>query len=485
MGLKKHRYFLFIALLVCVVKNYSISNALPDITYHKYENEPREYIDWKKRHSAQEGVLKAFTPRQLLCANRYDLLAKYIYARLYELGAQTTWGRELYNAHIQVWNNCYEAFPRKYGIQSFCDSFHEIIASIKKKGFDYTYSRVPVKTGTQMILNGAHRIGAALVYQPDVPIVCPMVTAMHGAPRETTADYFKNMQTFVKGGLAIKYLDNMTLNYVQLKKDTFAVCLFPGARTEDKKVELILKEYATIVYIKDLILKENGARNFICMLYDGASWMQNQTFLELKVDGCFASNKNEWPLRVYIIETDDASRLIECKDKIRKLFNLGKHSVHINDTHDETLCIAQSVLNQNSIHFLNYAAPRILHSFDYYFAQYKKWVMQTGIDQDCFCVDSSAVLAAYGLRDCKDLDFLHYGHDTQLPHIAGVDSHNSWAHYYSIHKDEIIFHPDYHFYYKGLKFASLDIVQLMKLRRNEFKDQRDVLLIKKLLIPKQ
>ncbi len=455
------------------------SVVLPDCTYH--ENEPQEYTDWKKRHRVQEGAPRAVTPRQLVCADRYDLLAKYIYARLHELGACTTWGCEVYDAHIRVWNNYYEAYPRKNGIQAFYDSFHETISSIKKNGFDYTRSRVPVKAGTKMILNGAHRIGAALVYHPDTPLLCPVINGMHGAPFRPTADYFKNKQNIVKGGLATKYLDAMTLSYVHLKTNTFTVCLFPGACTHDNKVESILKEYATIVYTKDLTLKHHGARNFIDMLYDGESWTQNPTFLERKVDACFDKSKSEWPLRVYIIETDDAQCLVECKQKIRDLFDRGKSAVHINDTHEETLRIAQSVLNAHSVHFLNSAQPKALHHFDHYFAQYKKWLTAADVDQDCFCVDSSAVLAAYGLRDCKDLDFLHYGYDKQLPHIAGVDSHNSYAHHYPIHKDEIIFHPDYHFYYKGVKFASLDMVRLMKLTRNELEDQRDVQLIKNVM----
>ncbi|GAI78782.1 unnamed protein product, partial [marine sediment metagenome] len=113
----KQQIRFFILLFLCV--SYCMA----------HENEPKEYSEWKERHHAQEGKPREFTPRQLVCADRYDLLAKYIYARLHELGADTTWGREIYDAHIHVWNNYFEAFPRKHGIQSFYDSFHETIAS--------------------------------------------------------------------------------------------------------------------------------------------------------------------------------------------------------------------------------------------------------------------------------------------------------------------------------------------------------------------
>ena len=443
-----------------------------------------DYAAWICRHNACEGSPILLTPKELLCADRYDVLAKYIYARLRELGAQTSWGYEMYDAHLHVWGNYTEGYPYKNGIKNFIDSFHDTLDSIKEHGFDHKKSCIPVRIDTKVALNGAHRIAASLLYHPNIPIQCATITAMRSVPPPIDADYFKKRTQFVKSGLGEKYLDAMALHYVMLKDNTFAVCLYHCARNKDEQVIDLIKRYAQIVYIKDLELTQHGPRNFISMVYDGESWTKVPEYLQHQIDCCFSKQCTHWSVRVFIIETRCSEKLVECKQKIRDLFAIGKRSVHINDTHDETLRIAQSVLNAQSIHFLNYADCRALHHFDHYFAQYKKWLSSADVDQDCFCVDSSAVLAAYGLRDCRDLDFLHYGYDKQLPHIAGVDSHNSWAHHYPIHKDEIIFHPDYHFYYKGVKFASLDMVRLMKLMRNEPKDQCDVRLIEKVIVQK-
>ena len=40
-------------------------------------------------------------------------------------------------------------------------------------------------------------------------------------------------------------------------------------------------------------------------------------------------------------------------DDIRNIFNEGNHSVHINDTKEETIRLAKCLLNKNSVHFLN------------------------------------------------------------------------------------------------------------------------------------
>jgi len=151
--------------------------------------------------------------------------------------------------------------------------------------------------------------------------------------------------------------------------------------------------------------------------------------------------------------------------------NVGKHSVHINDTQEETWKIVSSVFNGNSIHFLNNAnILKSLPNFEKYFNLYKKSILNRKDFHD-FCVDASAVLSSYGLRDCRDLDFLH---NNNQPDIAtGINCHNKEEVYYKQGRHEIIHNPRNHFYYCGIKFASLNIVKEMKLFRAEEKDLYD------------
>jgi hypothetical protein len=133
-------------------------------------------------------------------------------------------------------------------------------------------------------------------------------------------------------------------------------------------------------------------------------------------------------------------------------------------------------LNQNGIEFLNFANPASTEVFDTHFSKYREWLESTGYDKEDFCVDSSAVLSAFGLRDCRDLDFLYHGNFINTG-MEDVSCHNEEMKYYQDKKSDIIFNPENHFYYKGLKFASLDVIRRMKVFRNEEKDKKDVSLI--------
>ena len=84
----------------------------------------------------------------------------------------------------------------------------------------------------------------------------------------------------------------------------------------------------------------------------------------------------------------------------------------------------------------------------------------------------------YGLRDCRDLDYIHF--DGLRLGDKEIDCHNSELHHYTVGKDDILFDPKNHFYFCGYKFASLQIVYKMKSKRNEEKDRVDIKLINKI-----
>ena len=95
--------------------------------------------------------------------------------------------------------------------------------------------------------------------------------------------------------------------------------------------------------------------------------------------------------------------------------------------------------------------------------------------KDDFCVDSSAVLSAYGLRDCRDIDFLHKENIGYLS--ADISCHNEEEKHYSDTRGETIHNPSKHFYLFGVKFAGIEVVKQMKINRGEDKDKVDVKLI--------
>jgi hypothetical protein len=100
-------------------------------------------------------------------------------------------------------------------------------------------------------------------------------------------------------------------------------------------------------------------------------------------------------------------------------------------------------------------------------------------DTDDFCIDGSAVMAAYGIRDCAEIEYISHG-DRQLN--AGSDAligyHKEYGeHYPGKTLDDIVFHHCNHFYLNGMKFVSLGNVREWKRARDEPEDQVDVAFI--------
>lgn len=436
-------------------------------------------------------VLSASVDRcalDLLNSHRFSVMAKYIYAKFYQKSINSNWGKELYYKHLQVWSGCcgdgqilnldgkIEARKEKNNITEYVNSFNSLIDSIVMGGFSENKSILFLGTEGRF-LDGEHRVGIALYNNLKVP--CKNLN-MSGKYHNYTSTFFKD------SGLDSKYLDAMALEYACLKKNSFIVTLFPKARNKDDVVRAILNANGSIIYEKELNLRKNGPHNLIKMFYKGERWIgnwnNNFAGAKARVNDSFTINnpaKNNMVVFLWESNTDD---IVRVKAEIRSLFNIGNNSVHMNDFHYETIEYAQTYFNENSIHFLNYATPKKFNKFLKLIDDYKKWIIANNIDSDCFCVDSSAILSAYGIRDCNDLDLLHHGYDNELKSFGHslIGSHNDELKYHQFGKDDIIFNPQNHFYFEGLKFASLGVLKKMKTKRNEEKDRRDVASIIKL-----
>src|SRR5690606_37551016 len=94
-----------------------------------------------------------------------------------------------------------------------------------------------------------------------------------------------------------------------------------------------------------------------------------------------------------------------------------------------------------------------------------------------YCIDSGAGLAAFGLRDCNDVDYIVPQQSCPLLGGGELACHNDEYREFQIPVDELVFNPAYHFSYKGVKYLSLETVLLFKSFRGAKKDLRDCRLI--------
>jgi hypothetical protein len=183
-----------------------------------------------------------------------------------------------------------------------------------------------------------------------------------------------------------------------------------------------------------------------------------------------------------------------CKEAIRHDLNMypPMNTLHVADTQEQSIMLAQIVFNANSIAYLNSSKPfPAFQKFNFLFDLYKKTMNSLSFAKDLFCVDGSSILAMYGLRDINvDFDFLSYFPDLEVPQttylldnakVGPLDVHNqAWIH---AHTDpiETIFNPHYHFYYDGFKFTTLARIREFKCNQNRDVDQKDVAAIDALL----
>jgi len=432
-----------------------------------FENLESINTNIKRKLKNQKYELQVRQAIDLLTPNRFDIIAKYIYVKFKVENISSDFVKELYLNHIKVFNGFVENDEsQKIGEKAFLQSFDNLIESIKNKGF-LDKNIIPLANDNS-ILDGAHRIATAIYFNQRVRTIST----------ELEPHNF-NYEFFEKRGLERVYLDAMALEYAKLKDNVYIILIWPSAEGKESELKEIFEKYGKIVYRKNVYLTENGSVNLILQTYKNEKWLGNE-----KNDYIGARNKARWcfqgnnPLRVFLFES--AEDLIKMKEEIRRLFNIGKHSIHINDTKDETIELAGLLFNENSIHWLNNAQRRDFKWFDRLLKHYVNFLKKKKLDFDKFCIDGGAVLAMYGIRETRDLDFLYQGKNIETG-FKEISCHNEETTLHSKSKDELIFDPRNHFIVNNIKFVSLSNIKGMKRNRNEKKDLEDIKLINMLL----
>ena len=400
----------------------------------------------------------------LVSPRRLDTMAKYVYALHRTMGIPSAWGTHVYREHLRVWNQFREGDASgKCSFEDYQQSFDRLLESVAETGFDETMGLLPVDRN-DTIIDGAHRLAAALARRSAVRVV-----RFDALAANYDHDYFKQR------GLAVEVLDEMVLQYCRLDAGVRVAVLFPVARGHDEEVLRLLREQGAIVYRKAVTLTRNGRANLIRLLYRSEPWLGDGT---KPTPGLLHHVNNRFvdylPVNFVFFTGGDAAAHRDAKHRIRALFAIGNDSIHINDSHEQTTAIAESVLNANSLHFVNAARPVVLKHFSELFERYRNWIAREKLDAQRFCIDGSAVLSAYGLRDANDLDYLYAGSAAPTSPDALISCHNGELAHYRMDVGDLVMDPRNHFFWNGVKFVALHRLREMKARRAEPKDISDV-----------
>jgi len=417
-------------------------------------------------------------PKDLLSVKRFDVIIKYLYAKSYLNKYKTDYYLNLYKEHLRVWNNFIEYDNKnKRGFESFKTTFEKLIDDINTNGFDVKTSKLPVYNNS--ILNGSHRLAASLLTNKTISCI-PDLPGKSGQ-EDCGWGFFKSL------GYDENYADRVALEYVFLKENTHIITIFPKVTNMGKLKELenIINKNSKVFYNKRIKLTKTGLFNLIRELYLDEQWVGTYP----KYDGYLGKTQycyGDGDVLIYLCEFNSINDCVRTKEEIRKLYGVGKHSVHINDTHEETIRISKALFNKNSVDFLNKNQSividdklnikdvKLLNNFENYLKEYRN--VLKNINTENYCITSSSVLGVYGLRDVVDLDYLSVGKENI--DTKNIHSHNEYGKgLYDMDYYEIIHNPNNHFYSRGFKFVNLDIIKKLKLKRGENKDITDLKLI--------
>lgn len=409
--------------------------------------------------------VSATKPIELLNRKRLDIIPKYVYAHC----SHSKWSESLYKEHLRILNGFREKNNNKNKYADFKTSFDETIESLKVNRYLPQQSLIPVDE-TLTPVNGSHRVGASIALDIEVNTIVVDLCA-------PTFDY----NFFRSQGLLPCYLDYMALTYARLKEEFFVAIVFPIVREKLGEIRKILKAHGVLFYEKEVFLNRNGIHNLVLQMYKDMDWLNSNENRGYSKTYRHSFNRHcaDKAVSIFFIEGTNVEKMVEAKAKIRSMFNLGNYPIHISDDKEESLRLAEQLLNENSIHFLNNASLKNCPTFRENLQNYSVWLGKTQEDKDSFCIDGSSVLAAYGLRDARDLDFISL-QDKNSP-ITDVNIHNKEFNDHIGGHVEYILDPRHHFFFDGLKYLTLVNLKKLKSRRKEKKDTHDLRLISHVL----
>ena len=409
---------------------------------------------------------------------RLDLVVKYLYAKeILEKPYNdycTDCYKDLYIRHILMRTMGVEPVDvfgkpcEKVNIDDYINSFKNLIESIKNNGFD---ENCPVPFCDGLIANGAHRIAAAAALDKDVYI------------KHVDIGYSWDFNWFCDFGFNTEDKQRILKGFVDLNYDNCAIfVVWNPLFSYIDNVKTIINEYFDIVGDVELDFEDNciAFTNALLDIYEPniskcgddttileKSKLLQANHLSFKVIVATNQHKN--------CEKDLSKLSQDCKKNIRELFDhlLPKEcfcTVHSSDGKDECKYLSDVLLSPNNIKYLKMRYDYIPgHNFVRRIRNLPSFLKTMEIlTPDDICVIGSGVMTALGIQKDSDSDFItdykyrdKLGWNTvYLNDDYDIGASDKVANRPKNISDNILIHnSEYHFLFKGIKFANLDMIK--------------------------
>lgn len=434
----------------------------------------QHFVEKYKINLNDEYSIEMINARELIVPDRIDLISKIKYVEFKDKGYNLEFVKEVYSSQIEAFSMGTFSEPgdlNKNNLHNYFDTFDNLIEDIKLNGVNKDISIIPVGKDN-IILNGAHRTAIAAYYNMEVPII-----------RFTQHSVKYDVKYFRERLMDESHLNYLTVEYCKLKDNVYFSCIWPVASkniNEDMKGEInqIYSKYGKQVLIKEIDLSYEALHSLIAQIYSHHSWVgtpsNNFMGAHNKAKACYTNNASVF---IYVFECNDFQNVLRLKQEIREVFKLGNHSIHITDNREETIQIANLLLNSNSIKFLERGTPTHYLETYYRIIKFQEELTKLGENKEEYLVNSSSLLALHGLREARDLDYLSINNGCEIIDNEFFGNHNAYLNYFNKPLETLIFDPRNYFVYRDIKFVTLENLRIFKKNRNENKDQIDIKLI--------
>lgn len=289
---------------------------------------------------------KNIPARNLLVSSRFDLFAKLAYIHFREKNPDLA--LNIYNKHIKVFNPDLKEPGRtdKNNLHDFISTFDDLIQSFSLDEFDSSQSLVPVSENG-VPLDGSHRIAALAYFNKNIEI-------LQFEDVFPVADFDYNY--FLKRGIRRATADQITAIASQFTPQLFVACLWPRMGTSKNKniASSVFRQEFDILYEKEIRMSLNNLTKFIYEIYKHQDWVGNEKNnfqgAKSKATQCYGNSKT---VRFVFFKSKSLQNVLDVKDKIRAIYKLDKHALHITDNHQETEDIVQLILTNKVKEFEN------------------------------------------------------------------------------------------------------------------------------------
>lgn len=478
-----------------------IYNSLKDkgISEEKIINPRDNMFDWDREYEnkkeeldlieTQNGYIKLVNSKKLLDSRRMDVIVRYLVFKDWSDGIESSDNEVLFRKFLLYRNTEYgiegtDYSSEKSSINAYVDSSKAMCKNVwteglKKENFISADGELRVSEGLQ-------QIAAALVGESDVWVrnygdkLIPL--------EEVGFEWFKN------NGFDADDCIRILKGYTDLYEGQKGIFILYGTCQEywdfakkyiDNKLHVIgdveLDFSHDFLAYKRLIFEIYNDYMYSNELY--ARKIQMLMLAPLKIKLILVSDERNQQENFY-----ESMRNI--KLKIRETFgNLLDErtfvTMHSSDDRVEFEHMKNLLLSANGLKQLKCrVGDNYKKSFLDKLDSLKKWCCKNDINPKNICIVGSAVLEAYGLRECDDIDFIlddssreKMGLGAEGIKLSGgleiVKKDGFFDEKHNELLDSVILNNDnYHFYVNGFKFINLDYVYLKK---NEGKREKDVL----------